>query len=292
MARGEVEKSCLEYIKKQLFEEKALNLSYEEYCQDRIMLSKRPTECFFAMTDRDIERVEDVFFKATPNDDPSIFPDFISDVGFVEHFQITSSDITKAGAGYRKAFSLYEKEFEKEVKQLQDKMNEKPSYDKVQSVNKVFSYRERHSHENLIMSLKQSVGKHIRSEEQYDGIKANKVFLIEYNELSLKLQIDYPNVKPERVYGDLLRREEKTDYRFSRDKEALWYLYEQRDYIDYVVYATDYLFEIIKVEDIPEILKLLVNDYEIHPVMVTTLSSTFGISIPANHGLSKEYEGK
>ena len=80
----------------------------------------------------------------------------------------------------------------------------------------------------------------------------------------------------------MIRREEETDYRFSRDKEALLYLYEKRDYIDYVIYATDFLFEVIKVEDIPEILKLLVYDYVFHPVMVTTLSSMYGISIPGN----------
>ena len=222
------------------------------------------------------------FFKAIPNDDLSRFPDFISDVGFVEHFQITSSEITKAGAGYKKAFSLYEKKFQKEVEQLQGEMNETPSFDKIRGVEKVFSYREKHSHENLLMSLSKSLDKHIRSEESYEGNKTTKIFLIEYNELSLKVQIDYPNIKAERVYGDLLRREEETDYRFSRDKEALLYLYEKRDYIDYIIYATDFLFEVIKVEDIPEILKLLVYDYEFHPVMATTLSSMYGISIPGN----------
>ena len=282
MARGEDEKSCFEYIKHQLFEEKAFSCSYEAYCEDRIMLSKRPMKNFFAMTAQDIERVEDVFFKAVPNDDLSRFPDFISDVGFVEHFQITSSEITKAGADYKKAFSLYEKNFQKEVEQLQGEMNETPSFDKIRGVEKVFSYREKHSHENLLMSLRKSLDKHIRSEESYEGNKTTKIFLIEYNELSLKVQIDYPNIKAERVYGDLLRREEETDYRFSRDKEALLYLYEKRDYIDYIIYATDFLFEVIKVEDIPEILKLLVYDYEFHPVMATTLSSMYGISIPGN----------
>ncbi|WP_026655155.1 hypothetical protein [Butyrivibrio sp. AE3003] len=172
MARGEAEKRCFEYIRNGLFEEKALNFSFEAYCEDRIMLSKRPMECFYAMTEQDIERVEDVFFTAIPNDDPSKFPDFVSEVGFVEHFQITSSDITKAGAGYKKAFSLHEKEFNKEVKQLQDEMGETPSFDKVRSVSRAFSYSNRHSHENLLTSLKQSVDKHIRSEENYKGIKS------------------------------------------------------------------------------------------------------------------------
>ena len=68
----------------------------------------------------------------------------------------------------------------------------------------------------------------------------------------------------------------------SRDKEALKYIYEKRDYIDYVVYTTDYLFEIIKIEDIPEILKLLVNDYEFHSVILTTISCMYGTSYPGN----------
>lgn len=288
MARGEDERKAFESIKHQLFVEKALRCSYEEYCKDRIILSKRPMENFYAMTEQDIERVEDIFFKATPNDDLSKFPDFISDDGFVEHFQITSSEITKAGAGYKKDFSLYEKTFEKEVEQLQAEMNEKPSFDRIRGVEKAFSYREKHSHENLLMSLRQSLDKHIKSEENYAGNKTTKIFMIEYNELSLKVQIDYPHIKAERVYGDLLRREEETDYRFSRDKEVLRLLYERRDYIDYIIYVTDFLFEIIKVEDIPEILKLLVYDYEFHPVMVTTMSSMYGISIPGNLMESEE----
>ncbi len=282
MAHGEDEKSCFDYIKHELFREEALKCSYEDYCKDRIMLSKRPMVNFFAMTEQDIETVEDVFFKAIPNKDLSKFPDFISDLGFVEHFQITSSEITKAGSGYKKAFSQHEKDFEKEVKQLQDEMNETPSFGEIRTVEKAFSYRDNHSHDNLILSLKQSVDKHIRSEENYEGAKAVKIFMIEYNELSLKVQIDYPNVKTERSYGDLLRRESVTEYKISRDKEALQFLYDKRSYIDYIVYATDYMFEVIKVEDIPEIIKLLVYDYEFHPVMLTTMSCMYGTSVPIN----------
>ena len=57
------------------------------------------------------------------------------------------------------------------------------------------------------MSLKRGIDKHIESEEKYEGAKTTKIFLIEYNELSLKVQIDYSDVKSERAYGDLLRRE-------------------------------------------------------------------------------------
>ena len=138
MARGEDEKRCFNYIKYGLFYNGALNCSYEAYCKNRIMLSKRPMVNFYAMTEQDIEIVEDMFFKATPNDDPNKFPDFTSEAGFVEHFQITSSEITKAGAGYKRAFSQYKKEFEKEVKHLQDKMNETPSFGKIRTVEKRF----------------------------------------------------------------------------------------------------------------------------------------------------------
>ncbi|MCR5728504.1 MAG: hypothetical protein K6G24_13695 [Lachnospiraceae bacterium] len=277
------EENCFDYIRGELFRKEALDYSYEAYGEDRILLSKRPMASFFAMTKQDIEIVEDAFFKAIPNDDPSRFPDFTFDGGFIEHFQITSSEVTKVGAGYKKAFSQYENELEKEVvKQLQDEMNKEPSFGKIKTVEKAFSYKGKHSHDNLIMSLKQSVDKHIRSEISYGGTKTTKIFLIEYNELSLKVQIDYPDVKPERMYGDLLRRENVTEYRMSRDKEALRYLYEKRDYIDYVVYATDYLFEIIKVEDIAEIIKLLVYEYEFHPVMLTTMSCMYGASFPRN----------
>lgn len=46
------------------------------------------------------------------------------------------------------------------------------------------------------------------------------------------------------------------------------------------MYTTDYLFEIIKIDDIPEILKLLVYEYEFHSVMLTTMSCMYGTSFP------------
>ena len=280
MARGENEKICFDYIKRELFFEKAFNCSFDTYCKNRIMLSKRPSEIFFAMTKQDIEKVENIFFKAKANADLNQFPDFVSDEGVVEHFQITSSETSKVGAEYKKAFSVHKKEFEKEVKQLKSEMEENPSFGEIKSVESGFFYRGGHSHENLIFSLKQSVNKHIISEEKYEGVKSTKIFMLEYDELSLKMKIDYPDVKQERLYGDLLRREKVSDYRLSRDKEALNYLYDKRDYIDYVVFVTEHLFEIIKVEDIPEILKLIVFDYEFHSSTLITLSCMYGTSIP------------
>lgn len=280
MARGVNEKECFEYIQRQLFTDDALSNDVKIFQKERVRLTKRPVTSFFAMTEEDICDIEDIFFSAHPNDNPSVFPDFVSDKGFVEHFQITSSEVTEAGAMYKKDFRKHEKEFEQECEALKSEMSGKPTYGEIKQVEKAFSYRGEQSHAFLLRSLIGSTEKHIKSANDYCGNKDIRVFLIEYNELSLRVQITYPDVKPERMYGDLLRREDVTEYRISRDKEALHFLYSKKDFIDYVVFATEVGFEIVKVEDIPEILKLLVFDYEFHTVMLTTMSCMYGTSVP------------
>lgn len=57
-------------------------------------------------------------------------------------------------------------------------------------------------------------------------------------------------------------------------------IYERRESVDYIVFCTDYYFEIIGVADIPEILKLLPYPYEVHSVPMNIISVTYGTSIP------------
>lgn len=278
--RGKKEQECFDYIKNQLFFKNDLEIDIRKSEEDRLEVTKRPMKHFFAMSEEDICEIEDVFYYAHPNDKPSNFPDFISSDGWIEHFQITSSEVTNAGAMYKKAFSMHEKNFEKECDRLKEEMEKNLQYGEVKQIEKAFSYKGSHSHENLMISLKKSVNDHIKSAKKYSNSQKVKVFLIEYDELTLRVQINYPTVKPERMYGDLLRREEKSEYRISRDKEALNFLYGKREFIDYVVFATDYDYEIIKVSEIPEVLKLLVYDYEFHPVALTTVSCMYGTSFP------------
>lgn len=280
--RGKKEQKCFAYIQNQLFFKNDLEIDIRKSEVDRLEVTKRPMNHFFAMSEEDICEIEDIFYYAHPNDKPSDFPDFISSDGWIEHFQITSSEVTNAGAMYKKAFSMHEKDFEKECDRLKEEMEKIPYYGEVKQIEKAFSYKGSHSHENLMTSLKKSVDDHIKSASKYPDSQMVKVFLIEYDELTLRVQIDYPTVKPERMYGDLLRREEKPEYRISRDKEALTFLYEKHEFIDYVVFATDYDYEFIRVSEIPELLKLLVYDYEFHPVVLTTVSCMYGTNLPAN----------
>lgn len=280
MAIGEKEQECFNYIRSELLSSKVDELTYEEFNKNRILYVKRPMKSFFAMTEQEICCVEDLFFQAKPNSVLSSFPDFISPNGFIEHFRITSSKTNRDGSAYKKAFSIYDQEIKMEVDKMNNEERDVSLLGKVQKVEKAFSFSQKHSHENLIISLKKCVEKHIDSLKKYQGSKENKIFLIEYDELSLMGQITYPNIKQDRVYGDFFPQENAFEYRLSYDKEALTYLYEKRDYINYIIFITDFYFEIIKVEEIPEILKLLFFDCEFHQLHLTTLSYVSSIEIP------------
>lgn len=277
MTRGIKEMDGFTYIRHELFYDDAFRISFSKFNEDRILLSKYQTEHMFAMSNDDIHQVEDLFWKAVPNPRKSEFPDFISDNGFIEHFQITSSEITKAGAEHRKSMSEFEKEHIAKEEGLTKEMNEHPY--EIQSIQSVFNYGT-HSHENLLSSLKCSLEHHISSSHKYTGNKDCRIYMIEYDELILSMAIDYGEVMTDVFYGDLLRRDKTKEYRISRDKDALRYLYEHKVDIDYIVFITDYNFEIINVSNILEIMKLLPFSYNVYPVQMTEMSFTQGLSIP------------
>lgn len=84
----------------------------------------------------------------------------------------------------------------------------------------------------------------------------------------------------ENVYGDWIngmtngdfREPEKVEfYRLTRDKRLLEYIYLYKENLKYVIFVYGKDCEIIKLESIPYLLKLMPWDYIIAPYMGTTL---------------------
>lgn len=274
--RGDAERKCLEAVQRCIFEsspfrnETAYTVSEDEFFENYYLYAKPVEQIFFGMSEDDIVHFENLLRLVKPNSAPSEFPDFTSDRGFVEHFQVSSSEITKrAGALHKKEYAEFQKVANQKERQLMDEMNEHPESGKIETLTQVFTYP-RHSYEYFCTSFKKTWEHHAESLDQYGGCKDMAAFMIEYQEHTLHMCEDFSELKlKEKIsYDDLFKGERYSYYRLSRDKNLLNYIYGYKGKIDYVVMVTDdELPEIIKVENIPELLKLNPHGFLIESTM-------------------------
>ena len=212
MMRGEREQECLDIVR--------TFLQYE-HC--------------YGFTAEDIENFKVYLENSKPNEQPSKFPDFTFSGGFIEHFQISSSEETRKGQNFQRDIDI----LSKKVLQLE---SEKQS---VYTGNQTFSYLTEqdivnHSYYFLEESFKKHWEKHIDSYDRYKGEKERGVFLIEYPDLALSMSENLDDIITIGISaGDLLRQEKCPTYRLSRDKKLLQYVYEFREKIKYVIFVAD-----------------------------------------------------
>lgn len=88
--------------------------------------------------------------------------------------------------------------------------------------------------------------------------------------------------------GDMREPENFKGYRLSRDKELLKFMYDYKEQIKYVIFVSYYDIEIICLNKIQYLLKLMPWEYLIRPMIVNTISTLYNISIP----VKQENEGK
>ena len=314
--RGDREAKCLNFFIKSIFYNKNgtirrdydgksyLDVDEETFKEWWNIYGDIPHETMFGLTEDDEIEFTCALRKAKANNNLNDFPDFIFDNGFIEHFQITSSKVTRKGSGQ----IIKEKDFEREVKDKQDKFvrmcNDTPSYGEVRSCVSTMKFPV-HSYEYLVQSFKQNCEHHLESMHKYKGAKDIGIFLIENSEMTLTmLENIFVGWKDGMSHGDLRKQQSFSCYRLSRDKKLLNYLYELRNELKYVIYVyTDLVyrhggsglaafdcdevrkFEIIKIENIPYLLKLLPWDFIICSKQVTAVSSMYNISVKGNQGM-------
>lgn len=308
--RGECELNCLHAVKSAIFckdgkpiqnpltHETYLNVSEDKFQKDHVcFVNPNRYECYFGLEANDCKEFENVLYMAKENQSLSCFPDFVFDHGFIEHFRITSYLETKKGAKY----SIEENELRKTIDPQIDKT--KSEWDKIHIFSairsKSWSYTNlypdpfhkdhnsssnppTHSHEFLVSSFKKNWKHHIDSYEQYSGSKQIGIFMVEYSESAL--------VMHENVYdgwidgmcpGDMRKPEQFNEYRLSRDKTLLRYIYEFKDKIQYVIFWNCSRVEVIRTQNIPYLIKLLPWEYVILPSKITTIESLQNISVHA-----------
>ena len=298
--RGEKEQDCLEYVRDQIFKREpykgitaytATDAEYEKW--PFMYQTPGVTNHYYGLNQTDALQFEHLLRSAHPNPQLSEFPDFVSDRGFIEHFQVTSSEVRKnAGSIHQREESIFQKNADKADQELYAQLAQAPSYDKVVKNSLIFKYP-KHSYPYFCTSFKKTWEHHLSRINSYKGHKETGIFMIEYldSAIHMKEHFPVPDLSPETWFGDMLPRQESFhEYRLSRDKDMLQYIYQFRNLIQYVIMVTDTEPpEIIKVSSIPEINKLNPNGYAIvaSPIQ-QEVRSTYGISIPINSGIQSD----
>ena len=268
MAKGEKELHCLNKVKNFISQE------------DDALINNS-----FGLLENERKEIIEIINESKPNPSSSEFPDFIFNDGFIEHFRVTSSKVTKKGSTHTKKESEFNRKVENETCKLMEEWDKNPSYDEVRS--KTWELKNtQHSHEYLVESFKKNWEGHINSLRNYcDKNKKNVstgIFLVDYPEFALSMYEDiYKDWIDGMSFGDMRSPEKFKEYRLSRDKQLLGYIFDFKNLIKYVIFVNINRCEIIKIDKIPYLLNLLPWDYRISPMVVSNNYKLSNISLPS-----------
>lgn len=222
MARGEQEQKCIDFVRKQLEENKFNSL----------------------LPNKDIDIIRQIFHTAKPNSHLSEFPDFIFENGFIEHFQVTSAKETKKGSKSAEASASFEKECESANEEMLKTLMQS------HEVNQFYTHQMEMdcpecSYEYYEKSFKKNFEHHIESLERYTGAKNVGIFLIEQSGSPITIWKDNKS-------ADF--------YHLQMDASLLDYLYQYKDKVQYVLLCHQEFCDIISLKDIPIIKSKIPND--------------------------------
>lgn len=299
--RGLKEQKCLDLVKNVIFTKNGqpiyhpyinktyLDVTDEEFLQEQTwFINQKNNKNYFGLLEEDRKEIENILRMAKANEKASEFPDFIFDNGFIEHFQISSSKTTRKGAEHIREVNKFNIRVNKEAKDIKQGWNESPSFDKIRTKHWILDTPE-HNHSFLIESFENNWKNHVNSINKYFGNKEIGIFMIEYADVALTMienvYADWINGMSQ---GDMRGQEKFQCYRLSRDKKMLDFIYQYKEQIKYVIFVYREEFEIIRLENIPYLFKLLPWDYLICPMMTKTISSLYNQSFPNNVGGKRE----
>lgn len=290
--RGEKEQACLDSIKEALFTyhghllihpftgKTHEEITNEEFLQEELWyVNNESSKHYFGLLEEDRQEFAFILRIAKANEKKSEFPDFIFENGFIEHFQITSSKTTRKGSKHIRTLHNFDLTVAQEAEQIKQEWNESPNFDKIRSKQWVLDNPD-HNYYYLTQSFKKNWEHHIQSLKKYSGNKEIGIFLIEYTDVALSMVENvYKDWIDGMSQGDMREEEKFRCYRLSRDKEMLKYVYDYRDRLKYVIFVYCDGFEVIRLDNIPYLLKLLPWEYIVYPMTVRTVSSLYSQSI-------------
>ncbi len=291
--RGDQELKCLNILKEAIFcknghpmenpftHKTYLDVSDDEFKDERTwFINLDCHKSYFGLLESDRTEFESILRTAKPNSNLSKFPDFVFDNGFIEHFQITSSQTNRKGSVHKKEESIFISKVESETEKIMQEWNITPSFDEVRSKSWVHT-NPVHTYEFLVDSFSSNWEHHLESYKKYTGSKEIGIFMIEYSEVALSMCEDvYHDWIKGMSHGDMRGQEKFNCYRLSRDKRLLDYMYQFRDDIKYVIFINCERFEVIRLDNIPYLLKLMPWEYLTAPMLVQTVSTLHNITVP------------
>lgn len=108
----------------------------------------------------------------------------------------------------------------------------------------------------------------------------HSAFMVECREAGIEMFYnDYFELPEDRGFGDLVKQEHFHNYRMSRDKQALSWVYENSGGIEYVFFVGVDCAEIIRVDSIPSMLLLLPQQYYAKAGMTVEVAQHAGVSV-------------
>ena len=299
--RGQKEKTALDRIKRFLFCDKLqqpivwqgktiFEYSDDEYKENIHCCTNCTQGSIYGLTQDDFFEITNSIRKAEENKNLSEFPDFVFENGFIEHFQITASKQSKKKGSAEKADEeRFKKETQVEIDAFYKYCNENPCFDHVRSKEWTRKNLPEYRYEYLVNSFKTNVEKHLDSLQKYNGCKDISIFLIENPEINIEMcENTFKNMREGLRCDYEMRQEHFIRYMLSRDKNMLEYLYKFKDKIDYIIYYYEENFEIIKVENIPELYKWIPNEYLMVPRQIQITHKVYNISTKFSLGENDE----
>lgn len=167
------------------------------------------------------------------------FPDFLFENGFIEHFQITSSNQNKNGAPQIRSTNEAAKMAISRAERI-DKGEEDPIEFFVTPITTA-----EHSHDFIKNSLQFNTENHIDSLKKYQDDYEVGIFMVCYADRMLAMG----EVENESIVSVL------NDYYLSKDRESLRYLDNYKDKIKYLIYVNEKDVEVINLAKINEIVE-------------------------------------
>lgn len=234
------------------------------------------------VTESEWEDFWQLLWSAKPNDSKSktVFPDFISENGFIEHFHVTSGKSSRKGYDITKEESKMQQSHENFMNAVPDNLPKENDGKIIMSKHHTSFWRQNDSVDNFHKSFKTCWKDHINHLHDYKDNKHISCFMVSSDDvLAVYEHIDDENCVD---FGDLARTD-RINFCLSYDYELLDYIYGYKNEIDYVIYYNifrEYV-EVIKVSNIPAIKEYLPNHrWKLYPFQSMEIASTYGIHIP------------
>lgn len=224
---------------------------------DKTMKTPRKTEqecidkfCTYLQSKKtlrmDIEqKLLSLVVNARPNSESSLFPDFLFDGGFIEHFQVSAAKESRKGSEHNVAISEFERESEVTLQQETNEFLQLPPRENPAEGTyglKVITHdmvSPKYSYNDFIKSFKRNFDRHILSLQKYTGEKSIGIFLIELVGANITI-----------MHNNCFR----AFYRLAVDQELLTYIQQYADYLKYIIFLSADRYEILELKEIPKLL--------------------------------------